>query len=122
MYARSSTVVKTSYRVTLPFILDGLEAGDKTIHIVDPGRRSDHLERLTSTGIDVAAEEESGQLALLDGSQTFFVDGPFDMERQLAYRGRVIALETFGDLSGQWDAARLAQVVSNLVVRLPRVP
>src|SRR5262249_22583963 len=32
-----------------------------------------------------------------------------------AYRGRVISLETFGDLSGQWDAARLGQVVSNLV-------
>lgn len=72
------------YRVTLPFILDGLESGDKMIHIVDPARRSDHLQRLTSTGIDVASKQESGQLALLDWSQTFFVDGPFDMERQLA--------------------------------------
>ena len=72
------------YRVTLPFILDGLDSGDKMIHIVDPARRSDHLQRLTATGIDVASKQESGQLALLDWSQTFFVDGPFDLERQLA--------------------------------------
>ena len=36
-------------------------------------------------------------------------------EALAAYRGRMISLETFGDLSGQWDAARLGQVVSNLV-------
>src|SRR5215470_15270366 len=52
------------YRVTLPFILDGLDSGDKMIHIVDPARRSDHLQRLIATGIDVASKQESGQLAL----------------------------------------------------------
>jgi len=72
------------YRVTLPFIQDGLESGDKVIHIIDPSRRNDDLQRLTSFGIDARRKQESGQLALLDWSQTFFVDGPFDMDRQLA--------------------------------------
>jgi len=72
------------YRVTLPFVQNGLDSGDKVIHIVDPSRRSDHLQRLTAFGIDAAAKQQSGQLALLDWTQTFFVDGPFDMERQLA--------------------------------------
>jgi len=71
------------YRVTLPFVQNGLDSGDKVIHIVDPSRRSDHLQRLTAFGIDAAAKQQSGQLALLDWTQTFFVDGPFDMERQL---------------------------------------
>src|SRR5215475_10136066 len=71
------------YRVTLPFVRDGLDSGEKVINIVDPSRRSDHLRRLTAFGIDAASKQESGQLALLDWSQTFLVDGPVDVERQL---------------------------------------
>ena len=71
------------YRVTVPFIKDGFEAGDKVIHIVDPSRRSDHLQRLAAYGIDTASMQKSGQLALYDWSETFFADGPFDPDRQL---------------------------------------
>ena len=39
------------YRVTLPFIKEGLERGDKAIHIIDPARRADHLQRIASFGI-----------------------------------------------------------------------
>jgi hypothetical protein len=71
------------YRVTVPFIKDGFEAGDKVIHIVDPSRRSDHLRRLAASGIDTAAMQKSGQFALFDWGETFFVDGPFDPDHQL---------------------------------------
>lgn len=71
------------YRVTLPFIKDGIDRGQKAIHIVDPSRRDDHLARLASFGIDAAAGHESGQVAVADWSQTFFADGPFDPDRQL---------------------------------------
>ena len=47
------------YRVLLPFIRDGLERGQKAFHIVDPKLRKEHLERLSSGGIDVAAAEQS---------------------------------------------------------------
>jgi hypothetical protein len=72
------------YRVTLPFIKDGLDRGHKAIHIIDPSRRADHLERLASFGIDTDAGHQSGQVAVADWSQTFFGEGPFDPERQLA--------------------------------------
>jgi hypothetical protein len=72
------------YRVTLPFIKDGLECGHKTIHIVDPSLRDDHLQRLASAGIDIAAGQKSGQIAVADWSQTFFVERPFNPDRQLA--------------------------------------
>ena len=71
------------YRVTVPFIKEGFDAGDKVIHIVDPSRRSDHLQRLASSGIDTASKQESGQFALYDWGETFFADGPFDPDRQL---------------------------------------
>jgi MEDS: MEthanogen/methylotroph, DcmR Sensory domain len=45
------------YRVLLPFIKEGLKRGEKAFHIIDPEQREEHLERLSSAGIDVAAEE-----------------------------------------------------------------
>ena len=31
------------YRVLLPFIKDGFECGDKSIHVVNPEQRDDHV-------------------------------------------------------------------------------
>jgi formate hydrogenlyase transcriptional activator len=72
------------YRVTLPFIKDGFECGDKAFHIIDPTRRVDHLLRMASSGIDTASLQGSGQFELHDWADTFFRDGPFDPDRQLA--------------------------------------
>jgi hypothetical protein len=48
------------YRVLQPFIKEGFERGEKAFHIVDPKLREEHLRRLESAGIDVAAAEQSG--------------------------------------------------------------
>lgn len=72
------------YSVTLPFIKDGFEAGDKAIHIIDPARRADHLQRMASFGIDTVSAQQSGQFELHDWRDTFFSDGPFQLERQIA--------------------------------------
>jgi hypothetical protein len=78
------------YNVTVPFIKDAFAAGDKVIHIIDPSRRGDHLQRLAAFGIDAAAKQESGQLALYDWSQTFFADGPFNADQQLELLDRAL--------------------------------
>jgi len=52
------------YRVLLAFIKEGFECGHKAFHIVDPKLREEHLQRLESVGIDVAATEQSGQFEL----------------------------------------------------------
>jgi hypothetical protein len=72
------------YRVTLPFIRDGFECGDKAIHIVDTSRRADHVRRMESCGIDTASALRSGQYELYDWSDSFLSEGPFDIDRQLA--------------------------------------
>jgi hypothetical protein len=72
------------YRVTLPFIKDGFESGDKAFHIVNPARCVDHLQRMASAGIDTASAQRSGQFELHDWADTFFRDGSFDPDRQLA--------------------------------------
>jgi hypothetical protein len=71
------------YRVLLPFIKDGLQCGDKAVHVVNPGQRRDHLQRLAAVGIDPAAAERSGQLELRTNTETYLRDGRFDQDRML---------------------------------------
>src|SRR5260370_41980426 len=72
------------YRVLLPFIKEGFERSEKAFHIVDPKLREEHLERLRSAGIDVAAAERSGRFELRNWADAYLRDGHFDQERMLA--------------------------------------
>jgi hypothetical protein len=71
------------YRVLLPFIKDGFECGDKAVHVVNPGQRYDHLQRLSDAGIDAAAARQSGQFELRTNTDTYLRDGRFDQDRML---------------------------------------
>jgi hypothetical protein len=71
------------YRVLLPFIKDGFECGHKAVHVVNPGRRQDHLERLAAAGIDTATTRRSGQLELRTNVEAYLRDGRFDQDRML---------------------------------------
>ena len=46
------------YRVLLPFIKDGFDCGDRTVHVVNPEHQDDHLQRLSAAGIDTAAAQK----------------------------------------------------------------
>jgi len=72
------------YRTLLPFIQEGFTRGEKAFHIVDPTLRQDHLGRLQSGGIDVAAAEGIGQLELRNWADAYLRDGHFDQDRMLA--------------------------------------
>jgi hypothetical protein len=72
------------YRVLLPFIKDGFESGDKAVHVVSPGAADDHLQRLTSAGIDTADAAQRGQFELRSSVDTYLQDGRFDADRMLA--------------------------------------
>ena len=71
------------YRVLLPFIKDGLKSGDKAVHVLNPAQRQDHLQRLTSAGIDPAVAQQSGQLELRTNTEVYLPDGRFDQDRML---------------------------------------
>jgi MEDS: MEthanogen/methylotroph, DcmR Sensory domain len=72
------------YRVLLPFIKDGFECGDKAVHVVNPGQRHDHLQRLAAAGIDSATTQQSGQFELRINTKTYLRDGHFDQDQMLA--------------------------------------
>jgi enamine deaminase RidA (YjgF/YER057c/UK114 family) len=71
------------YRVLLPFIRDGLQCGDKAVHVLNPKQRQDHLKRLAAADIDSAAAQQSGQLELLINTEVYLPDGRFDQDRML---------------------------------------
>lgn len=76
------------YRVLLPFIKDGLDCGDKGIHVVSPHRVHRHLEHLASVGIDAAQAQRRGQLEIRTSTETYLQDGRFDQDRMLeAFEG-----------------------------------
>jgi hypothetical protein len=71
------------YRILLPFIKDGLDAGEKAVHIVDPLRRAEHVRRLTAIGVDVTAAQDEGRLDLREWSDAHLRGGVFDQDRTL---------------------------------------
>jgi hypothetical protein len=78
------------YQVLLPFIKEGLKRGEKAFHIVDPQLREEHLERLSSAGVDVAKAEQSGRLELRNWAESYLREGHFDQDGMLALAQEVI--------------------------------
>lgn len=72
------------YRALLPFIREGLAAGEKAFHVVDPILHDAHLEHLQSAGIEAEKAEQSGQLELRNWNEAYLRDGHFDQDSMLA--------------------------------------
>ena len=76
--------IDEEHRVLRSFIKDGLDAGQRAFHIVDPELRADHLRRLGEAGIDVERTMGTGQLEV-GPWQDFYLRGDrFDQDAMLA--------------------------------------
>lgn len=91
------------YRVLLPFIKDGLNCGDKAVHVLNPDQRQDHLQRLAAAGIDPERSQQSGQLELRVNTEVYLPDGRFDQDRML----RVFEQLASGNASGGFPLSRI---------------
>jgi hypothetical protein len=80
-----------AYRVLLPFVKEGLDAGEKAVHTVDPRQREEHRHRLALAGIDVAGIERNDQLELRDWTNTHLANGKFDPQKTLALFEEVVS-------------------------------
>ncbi len=84
------------YRVLLPFIMEGIERGEKAFHVVNPKRRRSHLERLESYGIRVGETQQTGQLEVRNWEDATLSDGHFDQHRMLGLIEQVLAKNKSG--------------------------
>ena len=89
------------YRVLLPFIKDGFQCGHKAIHIVNSGRRQEHLQRLATAGIDATAAEQSGQLEVRVNTDVYLPDGRFDQDRMIAAFEQLASGNSEGQISAE---------------------
>jgi hypothetical protein len=72
------------HNVLGPFIKDGLAAGGKALHIVDPALRADHLKRLAADGIDVDRTTATGQLEVRDWTEAYLRGDRFEQDAMLS--------------------------------------
>ena len=72
------------YRVLMPFILEGMEQGDRAFHIVNPSLRSEHAQRIAEAGIDTARAEVEGQLEIIGWDEAYLRGGSFNHNAMLS--------------------------------------
>jgi hypothetical protein len=68
------------YATLLPFVRDGIERGERALHIVRSQFREHHLDHLRGAGIDVATAQQRGQLEVSAPEGTYLPGGRFDKE------------------------------------------
>jgi hypothetical protein len=73
------------YDVLLPFLKDGLDAGERALTFVDANERARRIDRLKRAGIDVDTAQRNGQLELATWEEVYLPDGRFDAQRMLAF-------------------------------------
>ena len=76
--------IDEEHRVLGSFYKDGLDRGEKAVHIVDGENRQEHLKRLTEAGIDVQSTMDSGQLEVVPWIDRYVRDHRFDQEAMLS--------------------------------------
>jgi hypothetical protein len=97
--------------ILLPFLRNGLAAGDKCVAVVDSTRPEDLIERL-GAGPELVA---SGQLEFYDSAQTYLRTGSFHPELMISFwEERALATS----VAGQFGFARVVGEMS----WLERVP
>ena len=72
------------YRVLMPFICEGMEQGDRALHLVNPSLRREHTQRIAEAGIDTAPAEVEGQLQIIGWDDAPLRGGSFNQSAMLS--------------------------------------
>ena len=75
--------VDEEHRVLRSFIRDGLDRGEKAVHVVDTESRAEYLNGLADAGIEVQRAMATGQLQVLPYQDAYLREGRFDQETML---------------------------------------
>lgn len=73
------------FRVTLPFMREGLHAGERVLNLLRDRDLTDHPRRLREGGIAVEPLRATGQFVVQRSQEAYFPDGRFDIEGMLDF-------------------------------------
>ena len=82
--------VDEEHKVLRSFIKDGLDAGGKGFHIIDPDLRDDYLKRLAQADINVEKAMATGQLEVRPWQEAYLRGDRFEQNAMLALVGKVL--------------------------------
>src|SRR5262249_49551920 len=66
------------YQTLLPFVVDGIQRGERACHVLPSQYREEHLEQLRGAGVDVIGAQERGQLEVPAPNETYLRGGRFN--------------------------------------------
>jgi hypothetical protein len=73
--------IDSRYGVLGPFVREGLERGEKVVHIINPRMRNEHAARLSASGIQQAWPPDQHETLTWD--EAYLRDGYFDQYRMI---------------------------------------
>jgi len=76
--------LEEAYRVLGPYICDGLEHGEKAVHIIDAVDHEAHMRALAHCSVDISRIRANGQLELMQWEDAYLRNARFDMNAMLA--------------------------------------
>jgi DcmR-like sensory protein len=95
------------YNVLLPFMLEGLLAGDTAIQILDKDHRAERIRRLSEHGIDTEDAEQNGQFDVRTWEDAYLQPGRSDQDAMIAM------LQEIGT-SGEWRGSGVTRLWANM--------
>lgn len=72
------------YEVLRSYIKEGIDAGEKAVHICDPKLKHDHLRHLETMGVPTGNCMRTGQLEVVDWTDAYLKEGRFDGDTMMA--------------------------------------
>ncbi len=69
------------YDTLIPYLKDGVEAGEQVLNVLDENRLRDHRERLESGGVPT----KNGHVLISSSEDTYLANGHFDMLRMVEF-------------------------------------
>jgi hypothetical protein len=85
--------VEEEYETLIPYLKDGVDAGEQVLNVLDEERLRDHRQRLDAAGVPV----DGGRLTIASSEDTYLEGGHFDMDRMIGFvRDRLVAAAAAG--------------------------
>jgi DNA-binding response OmpR family regulator len=78
------------HRVLRSFVKDGIDAGERAVHILGPEETDEHLDWLRKEGIDVEQAMSTGQLEVLPWNESYLRGDRFEQDAMLALATEVL--------------------------------
>jgi hypothetical protein len=69
------------YETLIPYLKEGVDAGDRVLNVLDEGRLHDHRARLEAAGVPI----DDGRILIASSEDTYLAGGHFDMARMVGF-------------------------------------